>query len=665
MDAPTILAIDDQNDNLITLSALLIEYIPGCVVLTAATGIEGIEKARSLKPDAILLDIQMPGMDGFEVCQILKSDISTSHIPLIFLTAAYTDSKSRIRALEIGGDAFLAKPIDQGELIAQVKAMLRIKMADEALRQSEQKYRTLFENMTDVFFRTDLLGNLLMVSPSGAEVFGYENANEMIGINVPEVLFIRPEEWESILNNTTAKDQTTHQVEFKRQNGDQITVEANIKILYDANGRPAGAEQILRDISDRKHVVELRESNERLEKEIKERNIAEQEKASLEVQLRQAQKMEAVGTLAGGIAHDFNNILAAIIGYTELSLMDVPIGMPVRFNLEQIQSSALRARDLVKQILSFSRQTEQTRKTINLDPIIKETVKLLRATIPTTIEIVHEIDPDLNPVEADPTQIHQLILNLGGNAADAMKKSGGVMRLSLVNVSVDKSQAENQIDLAQGNYVKITITDSGQGIPPDIIERIFDPFFTTKEVGSGTGMGLSVVHGIVKGHGGSISVESKFGQGASFHIYLPVSKSTEPYEEKNNNSLMKGVERVLFVDDEISLAEFARQMLDKLGYKPVIKHSGPEALDAFRKDPDSFDLIITDMAMPHMTGAELSMKIMEIRPNMPIILCTGYSDQIDELKSRELGIKKMLLKPLSVSEASRAIREVLGKSRPY
>jgi len=383
-----------------------------------------------------------------------------------------------------------------------------------------------------------------------------------------------------------------------------------------------------------------------------------------EAQLRQAHKMEAVGTLAGGVAHDFNNILAAIIGFAELALLDLPAGLPARSNLDQILRSALRGRDLVKQILSFSRRSEQERIPIHLEPVVRETLKMLRATVPTTIEITQEFGPDLAVVEADPTQMHQLILNLAGNAVDAMKESGGTLAVRVENITVDRSLAAKHLDLKEGRYLKITVEDSGTGIPPEILARIFDPFFTTKGVGSGTGMGLSVVHGIVQSHGGVITVESSPGQGAAFHLYLPAAESQAgAVRPEPEGRLVRGHERVLFVDDEQMLVEFAGQMLTTLGYQTTIKTSSLEALEAFKVDPDSFDLVITDMTMPQMTGADLAKEILSIRPEVPIILCTGYSDQIDEAKAGRIGIRRLIIKPLSVSDTSLAIREVLDGRR--
>ncbi|MBF0531137.1 MAG: response regulator, partial [Deltaproteobacteria bacterium] len=391
-----------------------------------------------------------------------------------------------------------------------------------------------------------------------------------------------------------------------------------------------------------------------------ERQQAEDEKAKLEKQLIQAQKMEAIGTLAGGIAHDFNNILAAILGYTELAMMDIPEGMAVRGMLEQVTKAGHRAKDLIQQILSFSRRTTQERKPIQLTFITKETLKFLRASLPTTIEIRQNFDPGVGTVLADPTQIHQVLTNLCANAAHAMREKGGILEVKLTQVDLDEQAAAQLEGLPPGIYQQLTIADTGHGMDQSIIERIFEPFFTTKGPGEGTGMGLSVVYGIVKDHGGAIKVYSEAGKGSVFHIFLPSVPATfEDISSVAIAPLAAGTERILLVDDEEALAAVGRGILMHLGYRVTSLTSSLEALEVFRTDPTAFDLILTDQTMPKMTGIELARAAMKIRPDIPIILCTGFSQQVSAEMALGMGIKRFLMKPLVLREVAEVIRVVL------
>ena len=391
--------------------------------------------------------------------------------------------------------------------------------------------------------------------------------------------------------------------------------------------------------------------------DITEHKQDEEEKARLEKQLQQAQKMEAIGTLAGGIAHDFNNILAAVIGYTELAIMKAPKESLVHNDLREIFKAGTRAKDLVKQILTFSRQDEQELKPIQVKPIVKEALKLLRASLPTTIDIRQDVQSD-SIVLANPTHIHQILMNLCTNAGHAMQEKGGILEVSLEDIELDARYAE----LLPGTYLKLTVSDTGIGMDASTIKRIFDPYYTTKEKGKGTGMGLAMVHGIVKSCGGKINVYSEPGNGSTFHVYLPVKKGDANVEGPVEVSLPTGTERILFVDDEQPLAYLGKLVLEGLGYKVVTRTSSIEALEAFRARPDSFDLVITDMTMPNMTGDKLAVEIMKIRPDVPVILCTGFSPAITGEKAKALGIQAFLEKPLLKHDLAKTIRQVLDES---
>jgi len=389
----------------------------------------------------------------------------------------------------------------------------------------------------------------------------------------------------------------------------------------------------------------------------------EKERQQAEFQFRQSQKMEAIGTLAGGIAHDFNNILSAIIGYSELCLIDAGHGSTIETNLNEVVRAGKRARDLVKQILAFSRNSEHDNKPVQIGPIVKETLKMLRSTLPTTIDIQQEIAPALDNVLADPTHIHQIIMNLCTNAAHAMQKQGGTLKVSAQNANLPDHSTEKSVDLKPGAYVRLIVRDSGHGIPNEIMEVMFDPYFTTKQHGEGTGLGLSVVHGIVNNYGGGITATSEPGQGASFEIYLPAIRGRQHSTTESAVPLPSGSERILYVDDELPLVDMGKKMLESLGYEVTTRTSSIEALELFRRKPNAFDLVITDMTMPNMTGDKLTQAIMEVRPDIPVILCTGYSNQITKLQAKAIGIETFLFKPVVMDKLARAIRNAVDKTR--
>ncbi|MCD4677969.1 MAG: response regulator, partial [Desulfobacula sp.] len=374
---------------------------------------------------------------------------------------------------------------------------------------------------------------------------------------------------------------------------------------------------------------------------------------------QQSQKMESVGTLAGGIAHDFNNILFPIVGHTEMLIDDVPEDSPFQESLNEIYSSALRARDLVKQILTFSRQENRDLKLMKMQPIIKEALKLIRSTIPTTIEIKQNISSDCGAIKADPTQIHQIIMNLATNAYHAMEETGGVLKLSLKQIELKEPDLIN-FEMTPGVYACLTVADSGKGMDKDLTQIIFEPFFTTKEKGKGTGMGLSVVHGIVNSLGGAVKVYSEPEKGTEFYVYLPIAKTIhEQLLPKMKESITGGTERILLVDDEEGIISMEKQVLERLGYQVTSHTSSINALEAFLTNPDKFDLVITDMAMPNMAGDKLSAELVRIRPDIPVLLCTGFSETMSEEKAALLGIKGFLLKPIVMRDLSQNIRDVL------
>jgi signal transduction histidine kinase/ActR/RegA family two-component response regulator len=401
----------------------------------------------------------------------------------------------------------------------------------------------------------------------------------------------------------------------------------------------------------------LRDQNTTLEKKVEERTKA---LAQSERQLQQVMKLQAIGTLAGGIAHDFNNILFPIVGYTELTMDDIPEDSQARQNLEEILKATNRAKELVQQILTFSRQGGQERKPLQVQSLIKEALKLLRATIPSTIEIECNVGEECGHIMGDPTQIHQVVMNLCTNAYHAMQETGGTLEVTLKEIDMSYEQSMERVGMKVGRHLELTVKDAGHGMGAEVLERIFEPYFTTKELGKGTGLGLSVIHGIIKNHGGDISVSSQLGKGTTFTVYLPVIDDIDvAIEPVKTAAATQGNEHILLIDDEEQIIDIEQQILERLGYKVTPKTDSQEALEEFAAQPEKFDLVITDMTMPKMTGDQLARKLMDIKPDISVILCTGFNETITEQKALAMGIDKFVMKPIVKDELAKTIRNVL------
>ncbi len=386
---------------------------------------------------------------------------------------------------------------------------------------------------------------------------------------------------------------------------------------------------------------------------------SEREKKELQERITRAEKLEAISTLAGGIAHDFNNILGAILGYTQLIELEIEPDSRAWNYIERILTASDRAKNLIQQILAFSRQGEPEKLPVDISVVIKEALKLLEASVPADIEIRRNVNSNLGAVLADQTQIHQVLMNLCTNALHAMDNNDGRLGISLNPISMDENEAAAHHDISPGPYLKLTVSDTGCGMTPEIAGRIFEPYFTTKAPGEGTGMGLASVHGIVKEHGGTIMVESEPGGGSSFHALFPVIEEEIRSEIIDKESLATGDERVLFVDDETPLVDIWSRMLTNLGYTITGVTDPIKALNVFRANPHDYDIVITDMTMPMMTGYDLARKIIRIRPEIPVVLCTGFRKGFSKEKARDAGVRDFLLKPLTVMDLARTIRKLL------
>ncbi len=416
------------------------------------------------------------------------------------------------------------------------------------------------------------------------------------------------------------------------------------------------------EVRVKERTKDLEQANIKLADELRQREKIEKEGKEIVEQLRQARKMEAIGTLAGGIAHDFNNILSAIMGYTELSIIEADEHATLKPMLEKILHASERAKDLVHQILTFSRQTEHEKRPLQLNLVVKEALQLLRASLPAFIDIKKDLDCNAY-ILADPSQIHQVVMNLCTNAWHAMETDGGTLSVSIRETTIDALDSAGLSEADEGPYVVLTIEDTGRGIPPDMLDRIFDPYFTTKNIHKGTGLGLSVVHGIVTGSGGRITVNSKEEEGSEFKVLWPSFACSEPVLKKTKTMSRGNNEHILFVDDEIFQTQMAEQMLTSLGYRVTACNDGIEALDLILNPKNTFDIVITDMIMPAMTGKVLAEKILDHRPGMPIILCSGHSEDMNPDIAREAGISHYLIKPVSMQALSHTIKAALEKNR--
>lgn len=521
------------------------------------------------------------------------------------------------------------------------------KQADESLRLSHEVFHKLTSSAKDGIIQIDSEGKVVFWNQGAAGIFGYD-ADEAMGANLHQLLAPKssqkkhqehfPEFLKSGKGNAVGK---TIELEAIRKDGQGVTIELSLS-AFQLNGEMQ-AMAVVRDISERKQ--------------------AEAKQQELETQLRQKHKMEAVGVMAGGIAHDFNNILAIILTNLELMRRKMDDDNPLLSRLEQAQSASLRASDLIKQILTYSRQGKQDLKPVDLAFVVEESLKLLRSTIPATVEILTQIDEGAKDtmISADSIQIEEVLINLCNNAVYAMEEKG-LLTVSLSKEPLATDGLPVAHELPENDYIKLTVEDTGSGMSPEVLEKIFDPFYTTKPIGSGTGMGLSISHGIIEKHNGCLIVDSTPRQGSVFSIYWPVLESIpDAANELIAEDLPTGNERILLIDDEESLAHSVSDFLMAHGYSVTTQINSRKALDLFKDNAEQFDLVITDQTMPNLTGVELATQLLNIKPELPIILCTGYSSKITEEKAKEVGIKAFFMKPLSLQGLVRITRKVLDE----
>jgi signal transduction histidine kinase/DNA-binding response OmpR family regulator len=691
---PVILTIDDESVIRRSIHAYLEDY--DYRVFEADNGRSGLEIYEREKVDLVLVDLRMPELGGLQVLSKIRA--TRPDMPVIVVSGA-GDISDVVEALRLGAWDYLMKPIDDMSILKHAieKGLERARLLEENKRYQTEleerislKTRELTETnlrLCDVVESTKKLLGCGDIRESGTmmlEEFArhmdaaggsiYEVADNGLrcihsldaGHAAPMLPFpLRQDSVfarafaskEPVFIADIAKTEDLTPSGFTEYGDDSLLVFP----LIDRTGKPLAVVS-LHSKRNPPFIAQDREIGTILASYACEalqtaRAVANMQRS--EELMLQAQKMEAIGTLAGGIAHDFNNILSAIVGYTDLSLFveDCPEG--VRKNLEQIKKGSRRARDLVRQILSFSRTEEQNEGPVDISPIIKEALKLLRATIPSSITIQRKIPSGLGLIKVDPSRIHQVLMNLCTNSAHAMQGRVGILNVEYSRVRIEDEHFDLH-EVTAPICLKLSVIDTGRGMSPEVMARIFDPYFTTKEKGEGTGLGLAVVHGIVRACGGAIRVESEEGVGSQFHLYFPcIDLESSEIAEDSSFEMPRGNESILFVDDEETLAVMAGEMLKKLGYAVEVMTSSAAALKVFLTKPYSFDLIITDQTMPDITGLELAREILMQRPSVPVILYTGYSTSIDGGEARRIGIREFMMKPLSMTNLALTVRRVL------
>jgi PAS domain S-box-containing protein len=780
----TIMVVDNNASDLGFLSNVL--ETAGYRVRSATDGRSALRDIRQKLPDLILLDIQLPDMDGIAVCRQLKADAQAREIPVIFTSVSET-SHVTVNALKAGGVDHVAKPIDAFEILVRIENHLATyRLRQELAKQSEQllaeiearkqaekaqgEHQMIFREMIDGFALHETVRDdhgevvdyrFLAVNPAFEEMTGLRG-DAIIGKRVMEVLphtephWVRkfgrvamtgePDTFEAYsrafrrhfqvkafspaigqfacifvdITDRKRADEDLKNLQLQLSNAvemahlghweydvgsDIFTFNDHFYKIFRTTAEAVGGyrmssaeyaerfvhpdDRVLVGMAIQKAIaVTDPDVKHRLEHRmvysdgsighisvmfflvkddrgntVKTYGVNQDitEFKQNEVRLQEAQKMESVGNLAGGIAHDFNNILFPIIGLSEMLMENFPTHGMEYENMQHILKAAERGSDLVQQILAFSRQSEHEMSPLRLQHILKEVLKLIRATIPANIEILQDIQRDCGLIMGDSTQLHQVVMNLMTNAYHAVEETDGKISVQLAEVRVDDSTG---VAGKPGPYARLSVSDTGCGIDREFMDRIFEPYFTTKKKGKGTGLGLAVVYGIIREHGGDIKVHSEVGVGSTFHVYLPLMKKT--FERKSDTKMERpqgGRERILLVDDEEAIILLLKQVLNRLGYRVTSFVSSVEAFDSFRTDPDGFDLLFTDMAMPHMTGEDLVRKILTIREDIPVILCTGYSERISRKRAHEIGIKGFLNKPISKSEMARMVRKVLDEAK--
>jgi PAS domain S-box-containing protein len=668
------LIVDDNAQNLYLLRVLLESQ--GFTVTEARNGRQALELLRREPFLVIISDILMPEMDGFQLCREVKADPELRHIPFLIYTATYTSAEDEAFARSLGADAFFVKPMEPVDFLAAVRAALarlgqeappapmppsevdsirqhnvllvqklerkvaQLQETNRDLRRSEDLFHTLAQAAPVGIFRVNAAGELDYVNDRWSAITGL--SREAATLTAWQAL-IHPEERAQILDawRQATGQGGVFQSEFRLRKPDGSVH----WVLGQANPLAAEAGARLPYVGTFTDVT--------LRKKL------EQERAEIQAKLHQSQKLEAIGTLVNGISHDFNNLVAAIFGYAESARRQIAKHEGAGADLEMVLRAAERAKSLTGQILRFSRQQTQELKPVRLGQVVRDALTLLRGSMPSNVHFKERIAQDLPPVLADATQIHQIVMNLVSNALYALRERAGELEVQLQTSHERPVLAV--LDIAEGDYVILRVRDTGCGIAPEVLDRIFDPFFTTKPPEEGTGIGLSIVHGIVKGHGGTIGVASQPGQGTTVSVYLPALAETTPAAVAPPEGLSQGQgQRVLYVDNEQFLTALVKRMLELLGYRARVFTDSVDALEFVRRHPTDFDLLISDMEMPRLNGAELARRVWEVRPGVPVLFVSGAHQSLTRQAALHLGASDMLLKPFDMRALGEALTHALS-----
>lgn len=647
---PRILIVEGHPDQLRTTMSLL--TAEGYDAIGCSSANDAVKQVKTMGFGVAVVNLPFPDLVETELLEQLKR--SSGNLMLILNTGSEA-SKTTKATVALGDLAYIERAHDPGELLRQINRAMCGQLDQYAKElekaaaertatpeEREERFRQLVDHLHEVFWLTSAdQTQMFYVSPAYETIWGkscaslYENPSSYLDS-------IDPEDFERVKQafSNQAKRPFHEEYRIVRPDGSIRWVLTRAFPVPNAEGKIYRVTGLSKDITERKRAEEALKKTER--------------------QYRQSSKMEAIGTLAGGIAHDFNNILTAILGYTELALATVPKESRTQRNLQEVLTAGHRAKHLVQQILTFSRQSGLEQKPVQIHRVVGEAMKLLRASIPTTIEIRQQIHSE-STVLGDYNQMHQMIVNLCTNAEYSMRETGGFLSIVLDDVEITEPSPTEHPDLKPGPHVRLTVKDTGQGLSPETLERMFDPFFTTKPIGEGSGMGLAVVHGIITAHGGSISAESAQGNGTKIEVYLPTITEQLWKGTSNQEPLPYGKESILFVDDEEALVRLGQELLTHLGYTVEVRTSSINALELFQADPNRFDLVITDQTMPNLTGEALTRELLRIRPGLPIILCTGFSHTLSAEKAKTLGIRAYLMKPLAIRDLAPIVRHVLDE----
>jgi PAS domain S-box-containing protein len=633
---PRILSLEDDLDYFLLIERHIRGAGLDCVLLNARNRADYERIIRDEALDLIVADYMLPGFDGLTALRMAREQ--KPHLPFIFLSGTIGDDIG-VSSLKLGAADYLRKE-NLSRLAASMRRVLHDAELTRQSREAEAKIREqarLLDLAQDAILVRDLDDRIEYWNRGAERLYGWAAA-EALGAKTTDLFdpgdsafleakarLLQAGEWSGELRQTS-------------KSGAELMTASRWNLVRDESGLPKSILAIATDITSRRQ---------------------------LETQVRHAQKMESIGQLAGGIAHDFNNILTAVIAFSTMARESVPERPDVQADLAEVHKAAIRGRDLVQQILVFSRRQEQVRQPVRVQPILKETIRLLRSTFPANIEITSDIDETAPRINADPTQIYQLLMNLAGNASHEMRDGGGVLAIGFAAAKLDEALARKHVGLSPGSYAVLTVSDTGKGLAPEKLERVFDPFFTARSPDAGSNLGLSVAHGIVTSHGGVIEVKSSPGRGSAFQVWLPAIDSPEPKPPAASGSELPvgSGQRILVVDDEEANCVAARRMLARLGYKATAFAAPLEALALFRSAPADFDLILADQSMPKMSGTELAAEIRALRPDIPIIICTGQDDYELRERAQAVGVRHILAKPYTLQTLAELILHLLEKAK--